>query len=297
MGKSFKSFSNLKIPETSLPPAEPPQPKHRSLSENDDKRLLQECGSAEEFFAKMIGGTTVPDRPKSPAPAVAKRSVTPKREEPEKEQENGTLQLELLQKIAALEKREKELLDNAKKLQEKLQQSEGTIKQLKDRNAKQDRESEELIAELAQREEQIQQREKARQEMVPPQTLLVKSGMEEFFPREIREHLLETIKEARNQAVNAGRSRHAEILDSVLSANAQEGILAQKRKEVSNLLGSCSRLGEKEIAAMESIGFQFVTGRNHYKFKMGNNSVSIAKTPSDYRSANNLIAEIKARFF
>lgn len=297
MAKSFKSFSNLKLPEESLPPPEPPQPKMRSLSEDEDKRLLQESESAEELFAKMIGGTTVPKQPKNLTPAVHKRADEPKKKEADKESENGTLQLALLQKVENLEKREKELIRNIEKLHEKLQENEKTVQQLKDHAVQQEREKEELRNDISQKDEQLRSLEKKSETVLPPQTLLVKSKIEEFFPNEVKEHLLEAIKEQRDHALNAGRSRHAEILDSILSSNRDQGILAKKRQEITNLLGSCDRLGEKEIAEMEAIGFQFVTGRNHYKFKMGNNSVTIAKTPSDYRGANNLIAEIKARFF
>ena len=52
------------------------------------------------------------------------------------------------------------------------------------------------------------------------------------FPGETRDHLLEVIREARDAAEKDGRIRRAQILESVLLANEPEGNLAKKRREL-----------------------------------------------------------------
>lgn len=55
------------------------------------------------------------------------------------------------------------------------------------------------------------------------------------FPGETRDHVLEVIKEARNQAETDGRLRRAQILESVLLANEPNGSLAKARAELEKL--------------------------------------------------------------
>ncbi len=55
------------------------------------------------------------------------------------------------------------------------------------------------------------------------------------FPGESRDHVLEVIKMARDQAEADGRIRRAQILESVLVANEPNGTLARKRAELEKL--------------------------------------------------------------
>ncbi len=55
------------------------------------------------------------------------------------------------------------------------------------------------------------------------------------FPGETRDHVLEVVKIARDQAEADGRLRRAQILESVLVANEPNGNLARKRAELEKL--------------------------------------------------------------
>jgi len=55
------------------------------------------------------------------------------------------------------------------------------------------------------------------------------------FPGETRDHVLEVLKEARNQAENEGRERRAQLLESVLVENVSTGNLAKKRASLEKL--------------------------------------------------------------
>jgi len=55
------------------------------------------------------------------------------------------------------------------------------------------------------------------------------------FPGETRDHVLEVIAEARSTAEKDGRLRRAQILESVLVANEPSGSLAKKRTELEKI--------------------------------------------------------------
>ena len=55
------------------------------------------------------------------------------------------------------------------------------------------------------------------------------------FPGETRDHVLEVIKEARDNAEKEGRIRRAQVLESVLVANEPNGTLSKKRAEMEKL--------------------------------------------------------------
>ncbi|MBO6066604.1 MAG: hypothetical protein J6P80_00420 [Kiritimatiellae bacterium] len=55
------------------------------------------------------------------------------------------------------------------------------------------------------------------------------------FPGETRDHVLEVIAVARDEAEKEGRARRAQVLEAVLVAIEPSGALAEKRAEVVNL--------------------------------------------------------------
>ena len=77
------------------------------------------------------------------------------------------------------------------------------------------------------------------------------------FPGETRDHVLEVIRAARDEAERDGRVRRAQILEAVLVANEPSGNLAARRAEVTQLFSEngnivngtvLARLQELEIA-------------------------------------------------
>ena len=60
-------------------------------------------------------------------------------------------------------------------------------------------------------------------------------NLEDRFPGETRDHVLEARREARDAAEKEGRQRRAQLLEGVLVANEPSGELARKRKELEEL--------------------------------------------------------------
>ena len=71
----------------------------------------------------------------------------------------------------------------------------------------------------------------------PSQVSLLERAVElnDRFPGETRDQVLEVIREARAQAEKEGRVRRAQILESVLMANEPVGQLAKRRAELQKL--------------------------------------------------------------
>ena len=59
--------------------------------------------------------------------------------------------------------------------------------------------------------------------------------LDERFPGEFRDHVIEVIREARDSAEKEGRARRAQILESVLVANDSVGELSRRRAELEKL--------------------------------------------------------------
>lgn len=59
--------------------------------------------------------------------------------------------------------------------------------------------------------------------------------LDERFPGETREHVIEILKEARDKAEADGRLRRAKLIESVLVANESTGALDKKRKALEKL--------------------------------------------------------------
>ena len=59
--------------------------------------------------------------------------------------------------------------------------------------------------------------------------------LDERFPGEVRDHVLEVLREARDSAEKEGRDRRAQILESVLVANEPLGELSKRRAKIEKL--------------------------------------------------------------
>jgi hypothetical protein len=284
MGKILKDLSSLKFSAAPvLPPAveKPVPPKPVPV----DQRMLNESASDKDLFSRMLGGNV-------PVPA-AKPAAVPVAAAPQAAAAEHRLQ----ERIAALEK-------ECAGWREKFEASEEARKKECGVLESQRKRADDLSADLA---EETGRREKAEREAgtlrtalaqaVRPRGLLNPCKAADLFEGETAEQIRETLEDALKAATQAGRERRAEVLAAVLEANPSSGILEQKRKALEALLGTCTRIGPKEIAGLEALGFTFISGKNHHKFKMGNFSVTISKTPSDWRSNANLLTEIKSRFF
>ena len=120
----------------------------------------------------------------------------------------------------------------------------------------------------------------------------------EKFPGEIREHVLAALADSHAAAEAGGRDRRARILEAVLCANPAAGELDRRREAVRQILKDAGQsLEEGDIAALEKLGFRYVSGKNHHKLEWAGIRFPMAKTPSDRRSCLNSAAEIANRVF
>ena len=71
-----------------------------------------------------------------------------------------------------------------------------------------------------------------------------------------------------------------------------------RREAVRQILKDAgSFLDDGDIAALEKLGFRYISGKNHHKLEWAGIRFPMAKTPSDHRSCLNSAAEIINRVF
>ena len=84
------------------------------------------------------------------------------------------------------------------------------------------------------------------------------------FPGETRDHVLEVIREAREAAEKDGRLRRAQILESVLVANEPTGILAEKRTALEKFFNENGNIiSGPVIAHLEKCGISHKNGETY----------------------------------
>ena len=84
------------------------------------------------------------------------------------------------------------------------------------------------------------------------------------FPGETRDHVLEVIREARDDAEKDGRLRRAQILESVLVANEPTGNLAQKRLALEKFFNENGNImSGPVIAHLEKCGISYKNGETY----------------------------------
>lgn len=88
--------------------------------------------------------------------------------------------------------------------------------------------------------------------------------LQDRFPGETRDHVLETIKAGRDQAEKDGYLRKAQLLESVLVANEPEGTLAKKRLELSKLFSeNANILSGPVINELDNLGISYKNGEEY----------------------------------
>ena len=128
--------------------------------------------------------------------------------------------------------------------------------------------------------------------------LLKPSAMAEVFPGEVREHILAVLSEGLAAAESSERERRAAVLGDVLADNKPSGELERRRKELRQIIKDTgSFVDARTIAAMERLGFTYVSGNKHWKIDYANVRIPMSKTPSDHRAALNTATDIANRCF
>ena len=163
--------------------------------------------------------------------------------------------VELHEQIAA---RDKELAA----LKEQLNGANQTVAILKSENAKLCAQAEALQAKLDAR----LAHELDQQQRNPNALALLDREVElpDRFPGETRDHVLEVIAVARDEAEKEGRARRAQVLEAVLVANEPSGALAEKRAEVTKLFSENGNIVNGTVLArLQELGIAHKNGEDY----------------------------------
>jgi len=88
--------------------------------------------------------------------------------------------------------------------------------------------------------------------------------IDDRFPGETRDHVLEVISEARTLAEKEGRHRLAQVLEGVLTANEPVGTLAKNRAELQKFFSdNANILSGPVIAELENRGISYKKGDDY----------------------------------
>ncbi len=320
MGNTFSDFSQLKKFRPAEPEPPPPAPER-----TPEDRQLAGATSSTDYFSSLLGPGSSPRQQDAPRRTTVVTPGTVARVRAEQAEdafaaERDALNAELEEKqavIDALALDAAEAKESLARAQEELAQAgaraDEELAKLKEElgQTKTALEAERsvpkvdgaLMEEVAAKDREIARLQallvEAQRTALSSTVLLDKpEGISEKFTGEVREHLLEAIADAQRAADAGGRDRRARILEAILCANACSGELARRRAEVKQVMKDAgSFIDDATIAALEKLGFRYISGSNHHKLDYAGIRFPVAKTPSDHRSCLNSAAEICNRVF
>ena len=313
MAQTFSDLSQLKKfhpAEPEPPPEPPPAPEDRKLTES---------ANSTDYFSSLLGTGTSPRKKPPRTTVVTPATISRVRAEQAEDafaSERDALNAELEEKQAVIDAlaidaaEAKDELAKAQeelaRVQEELTRSQDELAQTKtalDAERAAPKVDETMREESAAKDREIARLQEllveAQRTSLSSTVLLDKpESFSEKFPGEVREHLLEALADAQRAADAGGRDRRARILEAILCENAVTGELARRRDEVKQIMKDAGTfIDDAAIAALEKLGFRYVSGSNHHKLDYAGIRFPVAKTPSDHRSCLNSAAEICNRVF
>ena len=307
MGNTFTDLSQLK----KFRPADPEPPPRQPAQDPKDRQLADAASSA-DYFSSLLGPSSSPGQKEPPRRATVVTPATVARVRAEQAEDAFAAERDALNAALAEKDSVIEVLAFEKvQANESLAQAQEALANAQDELARARAKAEEDLAKVKDELEQTkaaQEREIARLQALLAEaqrtslssTVLLDKpdGISEKFTGEIREHLLEALADAQRAADAGGRDRRARILEAILCANACTGELTRRRDEVKQVMKDAgSFIDDATIAALEKLGFRYISGSNHHKLDYAGIRFPVAKTPSDHRSCLNSAAEICNRVF
>lgn len=312
---TFNDLSQLKHVKTATPKPPPP--------EEPEDRALAGAVSSSDYFSSLLGGGEGKARPSAQAPRRA-TVVTPatvarvraEQAEDARTAERAAFQAReaaLLEELDAQKAACESLAVDLARLRTARDEDKGKVEALEEANRRLEADLAAARAKppeirpdpeaLAEREREIE-RLKAQLLEVQRDTCLhdplldAPEPFAEKFPGEVREHVVEALVAANEAAEAGGRDRRARILEAVLGANPPTGELERRREAVKKIVKSAGEhLDGAALAALEKLGFRYVSGNKHHKLEWAGIRFPLAKTPSDRRACLNSAAEIANRVF
>lgn len=309
MAKTYSDFSQLKKIKTE--PVTEPVPPTKPPPAPEDRKLAESANST-DYFSSLLGTGASPRKKPPRTTVVTPATISRVRAEQAEDAfaaERDALNAELDEKqavIDALAIDVAEAKDELVKAQEELARTQDELNQTKatlDAERAAPKVDEAMLEASAAKDREIARLQEllveAQRTSLSSTVLLDKpESFSEKFPGEVREHLLEALADAQRAADAGGRDRRARILEAILCENAVTGELARRRDEVKQIMKDAGTfIDDATIAALEKLGFRYVSGSNHHKLDFAGIRFPVAKTPSDHRSCLNSAAEICNRVF
>lgn len=132
---------------------------------------------------------------------------------------------------------------------------------------------------------------------ISKEPLVFNGELNELYDGEIKDMILASLEEYRSKYVQ-DKTRRADVLDSVLTANSSSGICNKKAQDISTALKNYDGASPKNIATLEKLGFKVKSKSNHLKIQWYDPkyTYSIATTPSDVNAAENIVHNIIKMF-
>ena len=125
---------------------------------------------------------------------------------------------------------------------------------------------EEKVKHLLSENQKLQMKEFDTQERKPNALALLDRDIDlpDRFPGETRDHVLEVIREAFEEAQKSGRIRRSQVLESILVANDPNGNLQAKREKILNSLKESNNILSGEvIELLKEMGISCKDGENY----------------------------------
>lgn len=146
-----------------------------------------------------------------------------------------------------------------------------------------------------------QENKDCKNKMMENGAILVHGEIEDFYPGESREIVLDILRKAyQEQPDNANRTRRCDVLEDILEHNPSTDVLEKRKEEVKRLLKNFNGLSPVEKKQLKKLGFEITEEGKHYKLKYYGDDryeICFAKTPSDVRSGKNNASTIIKKVF
>ncbi|QFJ56148.1 hypothetical protein FXF36_15295 [Pseudobutyrivibrio xylanivorans] len=123
--------------------------------------------------------------------------------------------------------------------------------------------------------------------------VLFQGNEQDFFEGEISEIILECLSESLDNLES--KTRKADVIKDIISQNEQDGELEKRKQKVKEIFKGYKSVNGTMKKELEAIGFEVKEDGKHIKLIYFGDSrymTTIAKTPSDNRTGNNVAGTI-----
>ena len=127
---------------------------------------------------------------------------------------------------------------------------------------------------------------------------LLSGDEKDYYPGEIKEHLLAILSDVLTNIEQ--KTRRYDIVQDIINNNSFEGKCSQRSEDLKRLLKGYKGMTSRLRQEIEAMGIVIEDGGKHYKLTLssdGRYTVTIAKTPSDFRAGMNCANMISKKMF